>query len=104
MRVLWITCAALTVLAGCNSGAVGSPCSGGPLDEGVCVEGAVCTPERDPNEAPPAAPNGVPAYCRALCDSESDCPEPGFVCRVVPGSMARACQPVDSVSPADAGP
>lgn len=103
MRVLWITFAALGALAGCNSGAVGSACSGGPTEEGVCVEGAVCAPDQDPSVPPPDPPNAVPSYCRATCDSEADCTEPGFECRVVVGSMARACQPTDDPATTDAG-
>lgn len=103
MRVLWILFAALCALAGCNSGEIGSRCSGGPTEEGVCVEGAVCAMDRDPNEAPPDPPNGVPSYCRQRCDTEADCTEPGFECRGVVGSMVRACQPSDDDPTPDAG-
>ncbi len=102
MRVLWLLVPALCLLAGCNSGAIGSGCSGGPTEEGVCVEGAVCAPDIDPSVTPPEPPNAVPSYCRATCDVISDC-EPGFQCRVVAGSMVRACQPPLEPASADAG-
>jgi hypothetical protein len=105
MRVLWIPFASLILLVGCESGAVGAACAGGPTEEGVCVEGAVCALDVDPGEAPPDPPNAVPSFCRATCDSGADCTEPGFECREVVGSMIRACQPEDDgTAPAgDAG-
>ncbi len=95
MRVLWITFVALGLLAGCNSGQIGEPCTGGPAEEGHCVEGAVCARDLETTEAPPDPPNAVPSFCRAVCDTQADCTEPGFECRGVVGSMIRACQPSD---------
>lgn len=86
-------------LAGCNDGSVGSRCSGAPT-EAVCVDGAVCAPDEDTSTAPPDPPNAVPSTCRQVCNSEADCAEPGFECRVVAGSMVRACQPEDDAIPA----
>lgn len=104
MRRLWITLAALGALAGCDSGAIGSTCSGAPNEDGLCVEGAVCTPARSATTTPPPTPNADTAFCRKICDTQSDCADTaGYECREVPGSMLRACQPQDDPSSTDAG-
>jgi hypothetical protein len=95
MRVLWILFASLILLVGCNTGEIGTACSGGATEAGLCVEGAVCASDADPGEAPPDPPNAIPSFCRAICDTSFDCTEPGFECREVVGSMVRACQPED---------
>lgn len=103
MRRLWITLAALGALAGCDSGAIGSTCSGGPTETGLCVEGAICAPARSETADPTPAPNGNLSYCRTICDTNADCADqPGFQCREVATSSQHACQPADS-TPSDAG-
>jgi hypothetical protein len=83
----------LFAMGGCATGELGSPCNGGPNEEGFCVEGTVCAPAPSTSEMHPFPPNADGAYCRALCDEPSDCADPGFECRAVEGSMLRACQP-----------
>jgi hypothetical protein len=92
MRRFWFTLAVLGTLTGCASGAIDTPCFGGPHEEGVCVEGAVCAREPSDSVTHPA-PGADESFCRQLCDVNAECTEPGFECRVVAGSMFRACQP-----------
>jgi hypothetical protein len=92
MRRLWILPLALAMLAGCSSGEIGTPCSGLASDEELCVEGAICTPDRTGGVEAPDPPNEAHT-CRQLCDTEAECEEEGFECRRVHGSMLSACQP-----------
>ena len=96
MRRLLSTFAALALLTACGPGEVGDACQGGAL-EGVCVDGAICAPERSTSVEPPEEPNDERYTCRAICEVEADCPE-GETCRRVVGSMLSACQPVDAAS------
>jgi hypothetical protein len=92
MRRFWLTMTVLGTLVGCATGEIGSPCYGGPTEDGFCVEGSVCA--REPSDAiPHPNPGTDSSFCRPLCDEPSDCAEEGFECRVVAGSMFRACQP-----------
>jgi hypothetical protein len=102
MRRLWISLSALGMLAACNSGDVGSRCSGTPTED-VCNEGAVCAADRSATAAPPEDPNDEDFFCRQLCDTNAEC-EPGFECRGVAGApMIQACHPEDDGDPVDAG-
>lgn len=92
MRRFWFTLAMLGTLVGCASGDIGAECYGGANEDGFCVEGAVCARERS-DALPHPDPGTIRSYCRQSCDVNADCTEPDFECRVVQGSMARACQP-----------
>jgi hypothetical protein len=95
MRWVWIMLGAAALLgAGCGPKGIGGACAGGPTEQGVCVEGAVCTPDRSSTDGPPEDPNAEPGYCRQICDDPGDCTERGFECRGISGAMLSACQPI----------
>ena len=92
MRRLLLILGVLGLLAACDGDkSVGTECFGGTADSD-CVEGAFCTLARSESVAPPDDPNNERFYCRAICDTNSDCSD-GFECRQATGSMIRTCQP-----------
>ena len=93
MRRLLTISAALALLVACGPGDVGQSCQAGALEED-CVEGAICTPDRDDRTPPPEDPNDYSYTCRAICEVNADC-EAGFTCLGVEGSMRSSCQPTD---------
>ena len=98
MRRLLLTLFLSTLLSGCGLGEVGQPCQGGAA-ENDCVPEAICTLERSEEVAPPARPNNESFTCRALCDTNAACTEPGFLCLRAEGTMYNSCQPDPNAPP-----